>query len=134
MAAFVAGSPTAHAVNPEIADGVCHSTEYCAYQNDAKGGKDADFNSCEPDWYCGVYDLTKWEYYQSATIIDNQTSSLWARGSAYPYVIYAANLGGGGQLICRFSGSYFNQATLSAVNINNRISSMWTSPTNDCTL
>lgn len=108
---------------------MCDSSEYCAYQHDNKGGKDADFNSCEPDWFCGVYDLSRWEYYQSATLINDQTSSSWARGSTYAYSLWTDNRGGGGDRFCVPSGYYFNAATLVALDMNDKISSMWTSPT-----
>lgn len=121
--------PTAQAANPEIANGVCDYSEYCAYQYGGKGGKDADFNACEPDWFCGVYDLSRWEYWQSATIIDNQTSSIWARGTEYDYALWTENKGGGGNRFCVPSGYYFTEADLNALGMNNRISSMWTSPT-----
>lgn len=113
---------------------MCNTSEYCAYQFDAKGGLDADFNACEPDWYCGVFNLAGWDYYQTNTYINDRTSSIWNRGSAYPYSIWTQHQGGGGNMICFPSGSYISQATLNALGMNNKISSMWTSPTNDCTL
>lgn len=126
--------PSAVANNPEIADRVCGASEYCAYQFDGRSGLDADFNACEPDWYCGIYDLSHWDYYHTNTTIDNRTSSIWNRGTTYAYSVWTQFKGGGGQMICFPTGTYINQATLSALDMNNRTTSMWTSPTNDCAL
>lgn len=120
----------AEAANPEIADGVCGSSEYCAFQYDGYTGRDADFNNCEPDWYCGVANLSRWEYYNSSTIIDNRTSSIWGRGTGYAYSVWAQYSYGGGIQICQYGGgTKWNQATLNALGMNDKISSMWTSPT-----
>lgn len=130
---FVA-MPPANAANPEIGNGVCNTTNYCAYQLASKGGSVADFRACEPDWYCGIFDLAQWDYFNTNTEIDNRTSEIWNRGTAYPWSVWTQHPGGGGMMICFASGVYANQATLAALDMDNRISSMWTSTTNDCTL
>ncbi len=134
LTSSVVAAPPALAANPEIGNGVCDSWNYCAYQFDAKGGSVADFRSCEPDWYCGIYDLANWDYFNTSTSINDRTSSIWNRSDKYPYTMWTRYKGGTGRMVCFPDGAYVSQATLSSLDMDNRISSMWTSSVNDCEL
>lgn len=113
----------------DLADGICNSAEVCAYRNYSLTSNIADFNSCEPNWGCGIGDFANWDYWTAnTTSFNNRSSSLWHRLSTR----YAkwGNTPFSGDSICSFPGMLSNNLG----SYSDTWSSMWTEDSNLCLL
>jgi hypothetical protein len=119
----------ASGARPQVVDGVCSPGESCAFRNTNLTGPVADFNTCEPNWSCGVSNFANWDYYGwSGLIVDHSVGSIWNRVTASSYTIYSEHTFGGGYDLCTHSG-YFRP---SLSYFNDKLSSMWNSNYNYC--
>ena len=89
----------------DIVDGLCHAGESCAHRDTNFGSNIADFDTCEPDWFCGVANFSVWDYNGTSTSPDDRTSSYWNRVTTYTHTVYAQHDFGGGPTHCFTSGS-----------------------------
>lgn len=122
-------SPSRAWAGGAIVDGSCNSNEVCDYRDDGSGNI-ADWNSCEPDWYCGIAYFTDWTYWGTSTSPDNRTSAVWNRTDKWANQ-YQHPLAGG-SAICQPAGVYYNKASLNVFGMNDKISSMFTATYAPC--
>lgn len=111
----------------DIPNGVCDTTEACAYKGESRSGYIADFDGCESDWSCGISNFASWDYWNTSDSPDNDTESLSIRQTMFAYSIFTPGTFGGGANWCFPSGAQPN--FLAAPNM---FSSMWNSNTNYC--
>lgn len=112
----------------DIPDGTCAGTESCAFRNPGFVSNVADFNTCEPDWFCGIGNFALYDYWATNTSPNDRTSSIKNRTTRFSN--YARNTFGGGQLICIPPGNTWPD--LAALGFNDAASSMWNSTYNPC--
>jgi hypothetical protein len=121
----VASSSSALA-GTDVVDGVCHSNEICHFEDVQFGGRVADWNSCEPNWACGVSDFLQWEYYGTSTNVNDKIDSIknriTATGSS-TWAMVAEHQFGGGTIVCYPKGSSYSYTGA----ITNVDTSMWKS-------
>lgn len=132
-AASVTFASPAYAL-PTIGNGVCDSGNVCMWQFANFKGSLLDAKGCEPNWYCGLGDFSQWWYFNTTTSPDNRTSSLWHRNGTYPWAMFAQYTYGGGQRTCWPQGVQSDGTFLSAEGMDDKISSMWTSTIDECSL
>ena len=130
--AMLVVSPPAYAAPGEIGNGACNAGNVCMWQYSGQSGSLADARTCEPDWYCGLRDLSEWYYFNTTVSPNDRTSSIWVRSADRPWAMFAQHQQGGGIKICVSQGVHLTQAELNAVSMNDRISSMWTELSTEC--
>lgn len=124
-----AGDSTIASAGTNLSDGICHSTEVCGYRDVDYASNVADFNSCEPDWACGIGNFSLWDYWTAnTTTFNDKTSSIWHRLSS-KYARWGMDAFDGNG-ICSYPGMQL----VNMGSYNDTFSAMWTSTSDLCSM